>query len=176
MAQRNRTRTGTFQARAAPGRLRLVQDFVNTRDVETGQDELWNPEKLARWLADRELVDAGTELDKDAWDNAVTIREALREQLRVHNGVAVEGRPMEILSPAFGDLDARLFLTGEGLVRVAGTGAGWPRAKARLLLAISTARNRLEERSAEVSRPEAGRHAAGEHEEAPPAPRRERAA
>jgi len=50
MAQ-NLSRTGSLKARAAPGSLRLVQAFVNTRDVETGLEELWNPDALAEWLA-----------------------------------------------------------------------------------------------------------------------------
>lgn len=142
MTQRSLSRTGTFKARTAPARLRILQAFVNTRDVETGRDELWNPEKLAEWLVEQKLVAAGTVLDKDAWETALTIREALREQFRAHNGAKVDGRPMETLSRAFGDLNARLFLTSKGVVGIEGADAGWPGALARLLLAMSFAKNK----------------------------------
>lgn len=142
MAQRSLSRTGTFKARSAPGSLRLVQAFVNTCDVETGRDELWNPETLAEWLARHKLVAAGTELDKAAWETAIEIREALRDQLRSHNRVRVDGRPMDVLSRAFGHLDARLSLTPDGTVRVEAAGGGFPESLARLLLAISEARSK----------------------------------
>ncbi len=63
----------------APGDLELVRSFVNTLDLETGADELRDAEALARWLAERRLLEpgapvsdaqvqrvAGEELDPDA--------------------------------------------------------------------------------------------------------------
>jgi len=47
----------------APGRLDLVRDFVNTKDVEDGTDELTSPDELADWLAVAGLVHGGHEGD-----------------------------------------------------------------------------------------------------------------
>jgi hypothetical protein len=111
MARRSLSRTGTFKARSAPGNLRLLQAFVNTRDVETGGEELWNPQRLAEWLERQKLVAAGTEIDTAAWDNALEIREALRRQFRVHNGAKVDGKPgpePEGRQPVAGGFNPRL--------------------------------------------------------------------
>ena len=47
----------------APGRLDLVRDFVNTKDLEDGTDELTSPAELADWLAVSGLAHAGGEGD-----------------------------------------------------------------------------------------------------------------
>jgi len=63
----------------APGRLHLVQDFVNTRDVEAGTDVLDTIEILGRWLRRRDLLDHGDRLHDPAdLDRALRLREALR--------------------------------------------------------------------------------------------------
>jgi predicted RNA-binding Zn ribbon-like protein len=89
----------------APGRLRIVQAFVNTTDRIISLDELSSPDKLQEWLAAWELVD-DAELDERDLARALELREALRELLvanaehgRVHedaleglNRAGVEGR------------------------------------------------------------------------------------
>ena len=47
----------------APGRLDLVRDFVNTKDVEEGTDELTSPAELADWLAVAGLAHGSRESD-----------------------------------------------------------------------------------------------------------------
>jgi predicted RNA-binding Zn ribbon-like protein len=70
---------------ARPGEL--VRDFVNTLDVDTGQDELLSPAALAAWLREHGLatVRSATEDDLQA---AVALRESLRAALRAHHGGA----------------------------------------------------------------------------------------
>ena len=43
----------------ATGVLGLVQDFVNTVDLQDGPEELSDPPALSRWLAGRGLIRAG---------------------------------------------------------------------------------------------------------------------
>jgi hypothetical protein len=45
--------------KTAPAPLRLVQRFVNSVDLENGQDELTSPDALREWLAARDLMDSG---------------------------------------------------------------------------------------------------------------------
>ncbi len=68
----------------APGSLALVQGFVNSVTIETGQDEFADPEDMAAWLFRNGLG----ELRPDPLDrrDAVTLREALRALLRENNG------------------------------------------------------------------------------------------
>jgi predicted RNA-binding Zn ribbon-like protein len=74
----------------APGELELVRLYVNTLDVETGEDALERPERLAEWLKARGLASGGalraTRVDHR---NAIALREALREILLSHT----EGAP-----------------------------------------------------------------------------------
>ena len=70
--------------RAAPGRLRLVQQFLNTTDHERTRELLGSSRELSRWLAD-----AGFEpgpVGPVALERARAVREALRAL--VETGVA----------------------------------------------------------------------------------------
>jgi predicted RNA-binding Zn ribbon-like protein len=91
---------------ARPGEL--VRDFVNTLDVDTGQDELLSPEALAAWLRERDLatVRAATEDDLRA---AVALRESLRAALRAHHAGA-EGTPPGELDDVMADYPLQVSL------------------------------------------------------------------
>ncbi|NRQ34227.1 hypothetical protein HII36_20570 [Nonomuraea sp. NN258] len=68
----------------APGRLALVQSFVNSLNVEFGPDEFATVEGFGGWLRRHGFdVPAPGELDRR---EAVILREALRALLREHNG------------------------------------------------------------------------------------------
>src|SRR3954467_14411082 len=42
--------------KTAPQPLELVQRFVNSVDLETGEDELSGPQRLRSWLVERDLL------------------------------------------------------------------------------------------------------------------------
>ena len=70
--------------------LELIRDFVNTADLEEGEDKLADPRGLQYWLVFHglaQLRDRATEADAA---DARALREALRELLRGHNGFAVD--------------------------------------------------------------------------------------
>jgi predicted RNA-binding Zn ribbon-like protein len=72
--------------------LDLVIDFVNTLDVDAGQDELQAPDRLDGWLAARALVDSQASPATDAEHrHALDLREALRDLMLANNGCPVEG-------------------------------------------------------------------------------------
>src|SRR4051794_25693509 len=66
----------------------LISDFVNTREVETGEDALVSPAALARWLSEHGLA-RGRATEEDLTE-AVAVREALRDLLLANNGVPVD--------------------------------------------------------------------------------------
>ena len=70
----------------APGKLALVQDFVNTRNYFQGGDLLGDPEEAR--LAERGLLEEGERIGEAERRRLVALREGLRELLLVHNGVA----------------------------------------------------------------------------------------
>jgi predicted RNA-binding Zn ribbon-like protein len=67
------------------GDLKLVREFVNTRDIEAGTDVLSGPAALTRWLRERGL--SQPDATRRQLAEAVTLREAIRELLAVnHDG------------------------------------------------------------------------------------------
>lgn len=70
----------------APGELEFVRDFVNTVDLEEGEEQLGTPEALAAWLADRGLAPQATHATRNDLRRARDLREALRAVLLAHNG------------------------------------------------------------------------------------------
>ena len=71
----------------APGRLALVQAFLNTFYDPTpgchGDEVLSSPAALADWLAERGLLAPRARLRSGDLDRALALREALRDLLRV---------------------------------------------------------------------------------------------
>jgi predicted RNA-binding Zn ribbon-like protein len=76
--------------KTAPQPLYLVQRFVNSIDLESGEDELTSPEALRDWLAERGLMGAGEPVTKADLRRAVDVREGLRAVLMVNNGMPLD--------------------------------------------------------------------------------------
>jgi predicted RNA-binding Zn ribbon-like protein len=72
----------------APGRLALVQAFVNTVDREHGPDLLDEPDGLRDWLAARGMLEPEGEVSAPDAAAARELREALRSLLHANNGAA----------------------------------------------------------------------------------------
>src|SRR5262245_22121644 len=68
----------------APGSLRLVQEFLNTRNVEHGIEWLDTPAALRRWLVEREL--GPVRVTRADVERAQRVREALRDLVRARSG------------------------------------------------------------------------------------------
>lgn len=99
----------------APGRLQLVQEFVNSADLEEGRDDVATPAAMRDWLRERGLPGAGTPLDGKAHARLLALREALREALAAN----CDGSPASAALAALDRLAARAPL----LVRFAAGGA-----------------------------------------------------
>lgn len=80
------TDTASGSRQQAPGALELVREFVNSVDFESGADALATPERLAAWLAERGLIDAGAPAGEADRARAVEVREALRSLCLENNG------------------------------------------------------------------------------------------
>jgi predicted RNA-binding Zn ribbon-like protein len=69
----------------APGRLALVQAFVNTFFDLTpgrhGDDVLSSPAELTRWLAEHGLISPGAHPERSDLERAIALRDALRDLL-----------------------------------------------------------------------------------------------
>ncbi len=100
----------------APDPLRLVEEFVNTMDVETNEDGISFPENLTDWLDAR-----GYPASEDV-GRAVAAREGLRALLSGNAGLPADPEAIEALNAALAPVSvrfdaggARLEAHGDGL-------------------------------------------------------------
>ena|SRR5438093_491522 len=68
----------------------LVIDFVNTLDLRPYVESLATPEQLADWLRERGLLTEGGRATKADVEEAVRVREALRELLAAQSGLEAD--------------------------------------------------------------------------------------
>ena len=87
-------------AKTAPQPLYLVQRFVNSVDLETGEDELESPDALRDWFAERELMDAADSVTAADLRRAIDVREGLRAVLLQNNGLPLDEEAVERLDAA----------------------------------------------------------------------------
>jgi predicted RNA-binding Zn ribbon-like protein len=78
----------------APGPLVTVQEFVNSKNVMRGSDELADAGEASAWLVARGLLEGDEDLTETERRRLVEFREGLRGLLVAHNGEAgVQGPP-----------------------------------------------------------------------------------
>jgi len=134
---------------AAPGRLRLVQQFVNTVDAEHGREILSDPVRLRVVLSDLGLLTADAPVGADDLGRALAVREALRSLALANNGGGLDPEALATLeeAAAAGKLAVRFAAGGTsldglepgvrgalatlvGIVHTAVADGTWPRLKA----------------------------------------------
>jgi predicted RNA-binding Zn ribbon-like protein len=86
---------------AVPRPVALLRDFVNSREPQTGAEELTTPGRARAWLASRGVLDPRASMDGQDLRDLVAVREGLREALLEHAGHRADP---EVLA----DLDRRL--------------------------------------------------------------------
>ncbi len=74
------------ERRPAPGALAVVQAFVNTNDIEGGEERLADPRALTAWLRRAGLLGSNDEATGAQHAAALAIREGLRALGRANNG------------------------------------------------------------------------------------------
>jgi predicted RNA-binding Zn ribbon-like protein len=93
----------------APDRLRLVEEFVNTLDIETSEDAISFPENLSSWL---EGYGYGASTDVQ---RARAAREGLRALLCGNAGLTVDQRAIRRLNAALAPVSVRFEAAGARL-------------------------------------------------------------
>lgn len=71
--------------RPAPGRLELVQAFVNTNDIEQRRDKFRTREGMRAWLGDHGLIDGGDDVSEAGFARTLEVRESLRALAAANN-------------------------------------------------------------------------------------------
>jgi predicted RNA-binding Zn ribbon-like protein len=122
----------------APGELEQVRAFVNTADLEQGEEALETPGALSAWLADHDLLEGPTRATRADLRAALEVREALRELLLAHADGAPTAKASATLDAAArrAHLGVRFDADGGHLAPAAG---GVPGAIGRLLAMVQRA-------------------------------------
>ena len=87
-----------------PPAIALVRDFVNTREPQTGAEDLGTPASLRDWCAARGLVAVGAGLSAADLQRAITVREGLRAVLLRHAGHEASGSAVAHLNQVFAEV------------------------------------------------------------------------
>src|SRR5215217_6315029 len=125
--------------KTAPGGLELVQRFVNSIDLESGEDELGGPEELHAWLAERDLIAADARVSRADFDRALDVREGLRALLMANNGMRPDEARVARLDQAAARAGVRVVFTPGFEPRLAPESGGVDGAIARLLAIVAGA-------------------------------------
>jgi predicted RNA-binding Zn ribbon-like protein len=112
------------RAAEAPGRLELVRAFVNTLDVESGEDDLSDGAALARWLTERQLLASGERGGSSELRRALAVREALRSLLVANNTGVADPDAAPILDAAARGAKLELRFAPDGSAVLVPTAAG----------------------------------------------------
>jgi len=117
----------------APGRLHLVQRFVNTVDYEHGREMLSDPARLGAVLGELGLLEPGATVTGADLERAHAVRAALRSLALANNGGAATRDELALLEDAgaagrlvvgFGGGGAHLDGTAGGVAGALGTLVG----------------------------------------------------
>jgi predicted RNA-binding Zn ribbon-like protein len=125
--------------KTAPQPLYLVQRFVNSVDIEDGDDELTSPEALRDWLVERDLMKADEDVGPADLRRALDAREGLRALMLANNGMPLDADKVEHLDRVASRATVRVsFVPGEAPALVADE-RGVDGALARLMAIVAGA-------------------------------------
>jgi predicted RNA-binding Zn ribbon-like protein len=127
----------------APGSLALVQAYINSffdLEGEWGADRFATPNRLASWLAERELLPAGTTLRARDRIRAIAVREGLRGLAAGNNDASPDLAAVSLaeVNRAAAGARVEVLLEADG-PRFAATGTGLDRALGVVLAITGTA-------------------------------------
>ena len=112
----------------APGPLRVVQEFLNSTWLRTGEDDWRTPADLGRWLAERDLLPTGSQVTGADVRRAVRLRADLRSVLAGEAEATLESLPLHAVPAGDGRLRLEASTTGieAALARVVATAVSLP--------------------------------------------------
>jgi predicted RNA-binding Zn ribbon-like protein len=126
-------------AKRAPGRLELVEQFINSIDFDDGDEQLGSPAELGAFLAERGLMSAEEPVSEGDLRRAVDVREGLRALALANNGVELDSAAVERLDRAASRAGLRVQSVPGGRPRLEPDAGGVDGALAELLAAVVSA-------------------------------------
>jgi predicted RNA-binding Zn ribbon-like protein len=124
-------------SKPTPHDLALIEDLVNTFDLETGEEELPTPQALSAWLREHGLGDEPVGHDDLA--SLVALRENLRALLLANNGGALDPAVPAALRAAADRARLTVAVDASGRAEVTPQADGIDRVAGRLLGIVARA-------------------------------------
>lgn len=121
---------------AAPPRLELVREFINTAELDEDQDLLAEITGLRSWFVDKGLLGAGCRVTEANRTQTIDFRESLRDILSAHTAGIVSTGAVRLLDAAVKQIPMRLRVDDTGWVRVAAAGKDFDGALGELLARV----------------------------------------
>jgi len=112
-----------MMARDVPAELRLVEEFMNSIDAETGADDLGTLNLFRRWLADHDLDDAAASADEGSLELARRVRSELRAEADDHHSETARRRADQ-LDDLFRQVPLAAHFGAGGEVTISPVGSG----------------------------------------------------
>jgi predicted RNA-binding Zn ribbon-like protein len=125
--------------KTAPQPLQLVQRFVNSVDLDRGEEELTSPGALRDWFAARELIGADEPVTKADLARALDVREGLRALMLANNGHELDAAKVERLDRAAGRAAVRMRFAPDRDPELVPDARGVDGALARLMAIVASA-------------------------------------
>jgi predicted RNA-binding Zn ribbon-like protein len=125
--------------KTAPQPLYLIQRFVNSIDLESGEDELVDPDTLRDWFAERGLMGGDERVGAADLRRALDVREGLRAVLMANNGMPADPRRLESLDQAAARSGLQVSFAADADPRLEPSAGGVDGALARLLAIVAAA-------------------------------------
>ncbi|MFN8457433.1 MAG: CGNR zinc finger domain-containing protein [Anaerolineae bacterium] len=123
----------------APGNLELIRAFVNTWNIEHGQEALLGPAQIQAWLAAHQLMAEDEPVSQGDFEEIIRFREALRALLVLNNDGPLEAGTMETLNQLSQKLCLRVEFEAAEAVHLASVERGVAGAMGQLLGIVFTA-------------------------------------
>jgi predicted RNA-binding Zn ribbon-like protein len=123
----------------APGALRLVQQFVNSVDLEDGPELIGDPAALRDWLVAADLVPPGTRVSVADHARALELREAIRALAAAHAGAPEDRDAAAVVSATAARARLRPVVIDADTMRLEPESGGVDGAFGRIVAAIQDA-------------------------------------
>jgi len=123
----------------ATGVIGLVQEFVNTIDLQDGPDELADSGTLKAWLVARRLLDEADAVGDADYRHAIALREAMRGVIGANSGLPAYPLDLATLNEAAAASKLRMRFGADGRPRLEPEARGVVGAMGRLVATLYVA-------------------------------------
>jgi predicted RNA-binding Zn ribbon-like protein len=120
----------------AGGVLGLVQQYVNTVDLQDGPDQFNDPNTLTSWLVAAGLMEPGHLADEDDLKHAIAVREAIRGIIGANSGASIYPVDVATLNEAAAASRLRARFGSDGKARLEPEVGGVVGAMGRIVAAV----------------------------------------